>query len=79
MGEGCSAGLKSIVDHHQSVKYKSTTIKTLRPARTETSSKDRSIGAFSIGSIGLTILGKLSFPKKHKPIKGFVAPGKDMK
>jgi hypothetical protein len=50
-------GLKSIADHQKSVKYKSTTIKTYQPDRTATSSKDRQIGAYSIG---LTFLGKLA-------------------
>ncbi len=39
----------------------STTIKTLRPTHTATSSKNRCIGAYSIG---LTILGKLGCPIK---------------
>jgi hypothetical protein len=47
--------LKSLVDCQQSVKYKSTTIKIMRPARAATSSKDRRIVAYSID---LTILGK---------------------
>jgi hypothetical protein len=38
--EACTACLKYFVDHQQSVK-KSITIKTNRPVRTVTSSKDR--------------------------------------
>jgi hypothetical protein len=44
LGEACSAYLKSLVDYQQSVKYKSTTTKTLWPDHTLTSSKDRWIG-----------------------------------
>ncbi len=47
MGEARAAGLKSPVDHQQSVKYKSTTIKTSSAPRRVTSSKDRWIGAYS--------------------------------
>jgi len=47
------------MDHQQSVKYKSTTIKTLRPAHTATSSKDRWIMAYSTG---ITMPGKPSNP-----------------
>ncbi len=45
------------------MKYKSTAMKTLWPARIATSSKDRWIGAYSIG---LTVLGKLSCPIEKK-------------
>jgi hypothetical protein len=48
---------------NKSVKYKATTIKTPRPARTATSSKDRWIGAYSID---LTIPGNLSYLIKKK-------------
>ncbi len=41
MGEAWGAGIKSIVDNQQSVQYKSTSIKTLWPSCTATSSKDR--------------------------------------
>ncbi len=51
------------MDHQQSVKYKSTTIKTLWLARTVTSPKERCIRTYSIG---LTILGKLSFLIRKK-------------
>jgi hypothetical protein len=51
------------VDCQQSVKYKSTRIKTLWPVHTETSSKDRQIEAYSIG---LTSEGKLSCPNNKK-------------
>jgi hypothetical protein len=51
------------VDHRQSVKYKSTTIKTLWPACTATYSKASWIGAYSVG---LTNLGKLGCPLKKK-------------
>ncbi len=61
--EASAAGLKSLVDHQQSVKYKSTTIQTLRPAHTATSSKDRWKGAYSIG---LTILGRFTCSMKKK-------------
>ncbi len=57
------AKLKSLVDHQQSVKYKSTTIKTLWPARTVTFSKGRWTGAYCNG---LTIMGKLGCPIKKK-------------
>ncbi len=53
MDEAWADGLKSLVDHRQCVKYKSTTIKTSSPARMATSSRGRWIGAYSIG---LTIL-----------------------
>jgi hypothetical protein len=45
LGEARAAGLKSLAYHQQSVKYKSITIKTLWPAHTVTSSKDRWIEA----------------------------------
>jgi hypothetical protein len=61
-GETSVGGLKFFVDHHQLVKCKSTITKTLWPALTGTSSKDRWIGAYSIG---LTILWKLSCPKNR--------------
>ena len=41
LAEDLCAGLKSLVDYQQSVKYKLTTIKTSWPACTATSSKDR--------------------------------------
>ncbi len=70
MGWGMRWWSKTIVDHQQWVKYMSTTIKTLWPAHTATSWKDRWIGAYSIG---LTILGKLGCPnnnnyKKKNPV-----------
>ncbi len=61
-----AAGLTTLVDHQQSMKYMSTTIKTLCLTCTVTSSKDRQIGAYSFG---LTIPGKLSCSnKKKKPL-----------
>ncbi len=51
------------MDHQLSVKHKSTTIKTLWPAHTTTSSMHRPIGAYSIG---LTIAGKHGFANKKK-------------
>ncbi len=63
LGEDWANGIKSLADHQQSVKYKSATIKTLWPARKATSSKDRWIGAYSIG---LTILGKQGCQIKKK-------------
>jgi hypothetical protein len=48
------------------VKYKSTSTKTIWPARTATSSEDKRIGAYSIA---LTIPGKLRCPNKKKKIK----------
>ncbi len=62
MGEAWATGLKSLAGHKQSA----TTIKTLWPAWTATSSKDRWIGAYSIG---LTNLGKFSCPIKKKQSK----------
>jgi hypothetical protein len=62
LGEACATGLKSLADHQQSAENRSTTIKTLRPSRTVTSSKDKGIGAYSIG---LTILGKLCCPNNN--------------
>ncbi len=64
MGEARAAGPESLVDHQQSVKYKSTTIKT---SCTGTSSKDRCIGGAY--SIGLNIPGKLICPNKKKKEK----------
>ncbi len=46
LGEALASSLKSLADHQQSVKYKSTAIKTSWPARTVTSSKGRWIGAY---------------------------------
>ncbi len=66
MGKAWAASLKSLVDHQQSVKYKSTTIKTLRPVRSVTSSKNRWIQAYFIG---LTIPGKLGSPKNNNKKK----------
>jgi hypothetical protein len=66
LGKALAAGLKSLVDHQQSVKNKSSTIKTSWPVCRATSSKDRWIGAYSIG---LTILGKLDCPIKKKDKK----------
>ncbi len=63
MWGGLGVGLKSFVDRQQTAKYKSTTIKTLRPACTATSSKDRQISAYSTS---LTILVKLVCPDKKK-------------
>ncbi len=63
MGETRAVGIKYIADRQQSMKYKSTTTKTSWPALTATSSKDRQIGAYSIG---LTIPGKTRLPKKKK-------------
>ncbi len=57
-----AAVLKSLVDNQQSVKNKSTTIKTFRPESTATSSKDRWIGTYSIG---ITILWKLRRPNNN--------------
>ncbi len=65
LGEAWAVGLESLVDCQQLVKYKSTTIKTLWPACTATSFKDRLIVAYSIG---LRILGKLSCPVKKKKL-----------
>ncbi len=61
--ETWAAGLQYRVDHQQSVKYKSTTIKTSWPARAATSSKDRQLGAYSVG---FTISGKLGCPNMKK-------------
>jgi hypothetical protein len=50
LGEAWTVGLKSCVDCLQSAKYYSSTpIKTLCPACTATSSKDRQIRVYSIG------------------------------
>ncbi len=65
MGEAWAAGIKYIADHQQ-VKYKSTTTKTSWPTLTTTSSKNRQIGAYSIG---LTIPGKTRLPKKKNKKK----------
>ncbi len=62
MGEAWAASLKSHLDHQQSVKYKSTIVKTLWPAWTATSTKDRWIGTYSIGQ---TIPGKLICPNNN--------------
>jgi len=40
-GKACAVGLKSLVDHHEFMKYKLTTIKTLCPACAATYSKYR--------------------------------------
>ncbi len=64
MGEARAAGLKSLVYHQQSVKYKSTTMKT---SCTATFSKDRCIGGAY--SIDLNIPGKLICPIKKKKKK----------
>jgi hypothetical protein len=48
MGEARAAGLKSPVDHQQSVKYKSTTNKPSSSPHRVTSFKDRWIGAYSL-------------------------------
>ncbi len=63
MGEARAAGLKSLADHQQSVKYMSTTVKTLWPARTATFTKDRWIQAYSIC---WTIMGELGSPNDNK-------------
>jgi hypothetical protein len=65
------AKLNFIVDHQLSAKYMSTSIKTLRPAHTATSSKVRQTGAYSIG---LTISGKLSCPSSGLYYKHCYAP-----
>ncbi len=44
IGQGLSCWSKTLMDHQQLVKQKSTTFKTLWPACTATSSKDRWIG-----------------------------------
>jgi hypothetical protein len=49
LGKAWVTGQKSLVDHQQEVKYKDTTIKTLCLACIAISSKDRRIGAYSIG------------------------------
>ncbi len=69
LGEAWAAGLKPLVDHQQPVKYKSTTVQTLWPARIATSSKERWIGAYFIG---LTILGKLGCTIKKKKMQRIV-------
>ncbi len=61
MGKPWGANLKSLVDHWHLVKYKSTSIKTLWPACTATSSKDRHIRAYYFG---LNIPRKLGCPNK---------------
>ncbi len=61
-----AASIKSREDHQQLVKYKSTTIKTSRPALTVTSSKDRPIEAYSISQ---TIPEKLRCLNKKKEKK----------
>jgi hypothetical protein len=61
LGEAWGVVLKSLVDHQQSLIYKSTTIKTSWPARTAASSKDWRIRAFCIG---ITTMGKLDCPIK---------------
>ncbi len=48
LGEAWAGGLKYLVDRKQSVKYKSTTIKTSWPASKTTSNKERQIGAWEI-------------------------------
>ncbi len=66
MGKAWAAGLKSFLDHQQSVKYRSATIKTMWPVCAVTSSEDRWIGPYSIG---LIILGRLScLNKKMKKV-----------
>jgi hypothetical protein len=59
MGEALSTGPESLMDSEQSLKFKSTSIKTLQPAHTATSTQDRQIGAYSFD---ITIPGKLSCP-----------------
>jgi hypothetical protein len=66
LGETSDACLEPLVDHLQSVKYKSTTIKTSWPGRKATSSKDRWIVDYSIG---LTIMGKLDCPNYNNKKK----------
>jgi hypothetical protein len=63
MGEAWADGLKSFVDHQHAVICKSTTIRTLWPARKSTATKDRWIGAYSIG---LTIPGETQLSKQEK-------------
>ncbi len=46
LGKALASSLKFLADHQQSVKYKSTAIKTSWPAWIATSSKGRWIGAY---------------------------------
>ena len=63
LGESWAASPECLVNWQESMNYKSTTIDTLWPGCTVTSSKDRWIGAYSIVQ---TILRKLSCQIKKK-------------
>ncbi len=63
MDEDLAAGLISIVVYQQSVKYKSTTIKTSWPACTVTTSNETWIGAYPNS---LTILGNSAVQLKGR-------------
>ncbi len=63
LNESWAPGQKSLVDQQQSEKHKSTTIKTLWPAWTATSSKYKWIGAYSIAP---TIIGNLNCPNDEE-------------
>jgi hypothetical protein len=66
LGKAWAAGVKSLLDYQQSVKYKSTTIKTSWSECTATSSKDRQIGTYSMGP---TILGNIGCLNKKKTMR----------
>jgi hypothetical protein len=63
LGEACPPDLKSFVDHQQSAKYMSTSIKTSLPEQTTTFSEDRQVGAYFVA---LTIPGKPGCPKEEE-------------